>query len=177
MQRTAAFEVYFVGLDPSQAWTQFGKNILTYIILFNNLIPLRCVFLSGGRLRQVYLNTFVLSSLIVTMEAVKFSLGGLINTDLDMYDEPSDTPAVARTSSLVEELGQVDYVFSDKTGTLTQNIMEFRMAVIGGIAYSDNVPEDKKPRTDESGAEVVCYWLRLAFDSEIGVLILVVGLV
>jgi magnesium-transporting ATPase (P-type) len=33
-----------------------------------------------------------------------------------MYDELSDTPASARTSSLGEELGQIDYVFSDKTG-------------------------------------------------------------
>ncbi|KAJ3046996.1 hypothetical protein HK097_000331, partial [Rhizophlyctis rosea] len=132
-QRTGMFELYILGQARENALTQFGKNILTYIILFNNLIPL---------------------SLIVTMEAVKFSLGGLINTDLDMYDEASDTPAVARTSSLVEELGQVDYVFSDKTGTLTQNIMEFRMAVIGGLAYSDHVPEDKKPRVDESGVEV-----------------------
>lgn len=75
------------------SYTKIGKdagdffyNILTFLILFNNLIPI---------------------SLIVTMEIVKFQQSSLINSDLDMYYEPTDTPALARTSSLVEELGQV----------------------------------------------------------------------
>ena len=71
----------------------FPKNILSYIILFNNLIPL---------------------SLIVTLEIVKFRLGFFINDDLDMYYEDADSAAVARSTSLVEELGQIDFIFSDK---------------------------------------------------------------
>ena len=50
------------------------------------------------------------------MEVVKFQQAILINSDLDMYYAPTDTPAVCRTSSLVEELGQIEYIFSDKTG-------------------------------------------------------------
>jgi hypothetical protein len=46
-------------------------------------------------------------SLMVTMEIVKFVLSYLIESDLDMYYELTDTPAVARSSSLIEELGQV----------------------------------------------------------------------
>jgi phospholipid-transporting ATPase len=88
------------------------------------------------------------------MEFVKYALGYLINSDLDMYYEENDTPATARTSSLVEELGQVDYVFSDKTGTLTRNIMEFKMASIAGTPYAQVVPDDKKIRLDENGKEV-----------------------
>lgn len=96
-------------------------------------------------------------SLIVTMEFVKYFLGVLVNQDTDMYHAESDTPAMARTSSLIEELGQIDYIFSDKTGTLTCNVMEFRMCTIAGIGYAEVVPEDKKIRIDENGKEVGFY--------------------
>jgi magnesium-transporting ATPase (P-type) len=48
------------------------------------------------------------------MELVKFVQAWLINEDLNMYDPLTDTPAKARTSNLNEELGQIDYVFTDK---------------------------------------------------------------
>ncbi|KAI9208671.1 uncharacterized protein BJ171DRAFT_489619 [Polychytrium aggregatum] len=129
---TGGFEQSILLLTPdaATAWKNFGLNILTYIILFNNLIPL---------------------SLIVTMELVKFILSALINQDLDMYHEASNTPAMSKTSSLIDELGQVDYIFSDKTGTLTCNIMEFRMCSIGGVAYADVVPDDKIEYIDSTG--------------------------
>jgi phospholipid-transporting ATPase len=63
-----------------------------------------------------------------------------------MYYADTDTPAVCRTSSLVEELGQIEYIFSDKTGTLTCNMMQFRQASIGGIQYGEQVSEDRKAR-------------------------------
>ncbi len=52
--------------------------------------------------------------------------GMQIDWDLAMYHEETDTPAMTRTTNLNEELGQIQYIFSDKTGTLTQNVMEFR---------------------------------------------------
>ena len=63
---------------------------------------------------------------------------------IDMYYPLTDTPALCRTSSLVEELGQIEYIFSDKTGTLTRNEMEFRQCSIGGIPYADIVEESKR---------------------------------
>ncbi|KAI0827823.1 phospholipid-translocating P-type ATPase [Trametes gibbosa] len=106
----------------------FIEDILTFIILYNNLIPI---------------------SLIVTMEVVKFQQAQLINSDLDMYYAKTDTPALCRTSSLVEELGQIEYVFSDKTGTLTRNEMEFRFCSIGGVAYADVVDESRRGDGDD----------------------------
>lgn len=87
------------------------------------------------------------------MELVKYYQAFLINSDLDIYYPETDTPAVCRTSSLVEELGQIEYIFSDKTGTLTCNVMEFKQCSIGGIQYSREVPEDRRA-TVEDGVEV-----------------------
>uniref|UniRef100_A0A8C9VJY8 Phospholipid-transporting ATPase n=1 Tax=Scleropages formosus TaxID=113540 RepID=A0A8C9VJY8_SCLFO len=101
----------------------FGLNFLTFIILFNNLIPI---------------------SLLVTLEVIKFVQAFFINWDVDMHYEVTNTPAMARTSNLNEELGQVKYIFSDKTGTLTCNVMQFKKCTIAGVAYghSTHPPEE-----------------------------------
>uniref|UniRef100_A0A8D0WW90 Phospholipid-transporting ATPase n=1 Tax=Sus scrofa TaxID=9823 RepID=A0A8D0WW90_PIG len=94
----------------------FWFDILMFIILYHNLIPI---------------------SLLVTLEIVKSIQAMFINWDEDMHYERNDVYAMARTSSLNEELGQVKYVFSDKTGTLTCNIMTFKKCTIAGIIYGD----------------------------------------
>lgn len=99
----------------------FFQDILTYWILYSNLVPI---------------------SLFVTVEIIKYYQAYMIGSDLDMYYEETDTPTGVRTSSLVEELGQIDYIFSDKTGTLTRNIMEFKSCTIGGKCYIEEIPED-----------------------------------
>ncbi|NWU25688.1 AT8A1 ATPase, partial [Dyaphorophyia castanea] len=109
--------------------SNFGLNFLTFIILFNNLIPI---------------------SLLVTLEVVKFIQAYFINWDTDMHYEPTDTAAMARTSNLNEELGQVKYIFSDKTGTLTCNVMQFKKCTVAGIAYGHcPEPEDYSVPSDD----------------------------
>lgn len=61
--------------------------------------------------------------------------------DRQMYCPITDTPAIARTSNLNEELGMVTSIMTDKTGTLTQNVMEFFKCSIGGVVYGAGVTE------------------------------------
>ncbi|KAI9011969.1 hypothetical protein CLU79DRAFT_709666 [Phycomyces nitens] len=106
---------------------EFGFNILTFMILFNSFIPI---------------------SLMVTMEIVKFVQSTMIDNDLDIYHAKTNTPAVARSSSLIEELGQIEYIFSDKTGTLTCNEMEFRECSIAGLSYTSHANPDRQPQSE-----------------------------
>lgn len=71
----------------------------------------------------------------MTLELVRFIQAIFINLDIEMYHEESNTPAMARTSNLNEELGMVKYIFSDKTGTLTRNVMEYKKCSVAGIIY------------------------------------------
>jgi phospholipid-transporting ATPase len=65
----------------------------------------------------------------------------MMNKDLDMYYAKNDSAALVRTMNLNEELGQVSHVFSDKTGTLTCNIMDFRKASINSVSYGQGITE------------------------------------
>lgn len=123
VRTTAKQKLAYLYYTDSNVAKQFFSDIFTYWVLYSNLVPI---------------------SLFVTVEIVKFYHALLINNDLDIYYDRTDTPAVCRTSSLVEELGQIEYIFSDKTGTLTCNMMEFRQCSIGGIQYADEIPEDRR---------------------------------
>ncbi|CAI2350474.1 unnamed protein product [Caenorhabditis sp. 36 PRJEB53466] len=108
----------------------------------------------------ILLNTVVPISLYVSVEIIRFIHSMWINYDRQMYYENGEksVPARAHTTTLNEELGQVQYVFSDKTGTLTRNIMTFNKCTINGISYGDVFdrkgeaiePTDKTPSLDFS---------------------------
>ncbi|CAH1113541.1 unnamed protein product [Psylliodes chrysocephalus] len=128
---------WYIGLeDVTQS---YFYTFITFLILFNNLVPI---------------------SLQVTLELVRFIQAIFINMDREMYHAETDTPAMARTSNLNEELGQVKYIFSDKTGTLTRNIMEFKKCAVGRDVYplTENVDDSllvSHLRSDHKNAALI----------------------
>ncbi|XP_069468899.1 phospholipid-transporting ATPase IG isoform X2 [Ambystoma mexicanum] len=95
-------------------------DFLSFMVLFNFIIPV---------------------SMYVTVEMQKFLGSFFITWDKEMYDEDIKEGALVNTSDLNEELGQVEYVFTDKTGTLTENTMEFIECCVDGHKYSECIPE------------------------------------
>ncbi|XP_068107103.1 phospholipid-transporting ATPase IG isoform X2 [Hyperolius riggenbachi] len=92
-------------------------DFLSFMVLFNFIIPV---------------------SMYVTVEMQKFLGSFFIAWDKEMYDEDMKEGALVNTSDLNEELGQVEYIFTDKTGTLTENSMEFIECCIDGYKYNDS---------------------------------------
>ncbi|KAL6054974.1 Phospholipid-transporting ATPase [Balamuthia mandrillaris] len=91
----------------------------------------------------ILLHSMVPISLYMYLELIKVITASHINSDLDMYHSETDTPAKANTSNLAEELGQIEFIFSDKTGTLTSNEMFFKCCSINGKSYGI-APQDSE---------------------------------
>ncbi|XP_053150642.1 phospholipid-transporting ATPase IC isoform X2 [Hemicordylus capensis] len=112
------------GLDYTPSYRGF-LNFWGYIIVLNTMVPI---------------------SLYVSVEVIRLGQSYFINWDLQMYYPEKDTAAKARTTTLNEQLGQIHYIFSDKTGTLTQNIMTFKKCCINGHTYGEIRDKMGQPR-------------------------------
>lgn len=79
--------------------------------------------------------TLVPISLYITIEIIKSAQAAFIYGDVEMYYPRLDYPCTPKSWNISDDLGQIEYVFSDKTGTLTQNVMEFKKCTINGVTY------------------------------------------
>ncbi|KAL4033409.1 phospholipid-transporting ATPase 1 [Cucumis melo var. makuwa] len=117
--------------DPPETYNYYGWGLeaffafLMSVIVFQVMIPI---------------------SLYISMEVVRIGQAYFMIRDTQMYDETSNSRFQCRALNINEDLGQIKYVFSDKTGTLTENKMEFRCASIWGVDYGgeSSIPLDEQ---------------------------------
>jgi phospholipid-translocating ATPase len=105
------------------------------IILFQNLVPI---------------------SLFISLEIIKTAQAFFIYSDEHMYYEKLDYPCTPKSWNISDDVGQIEYIFSDKTGTLTQNVMEFKKATINGVAYGEAYTEAQAGMQRRQGIDTNC---------------------
>lgn len=127
----AFFDYGAIGGTP--AMTGF-ITFFAALIVFQNLIPI---------------------SLYISLEIVRTLQAIFIYSDVQMYYEPIDYPCVPKTWNISDDVGQIEYIFSDKTGTLTQNVMEFKKATVNGQPYGEAYTEAQAGMRKRLGVDVV----------------------
>ena len=107
---------FYISDTSSAGGMFFFRSMLTHFVLYSYFIPI---------------------SLFVTLEIVKFGQARFMEWDHRMSTSTQEMRA--KTSNLNDELALIDYVFTDKTGTLTQNIMRFSSCSVGGLEHNELV--------------------------------------
>lgn len=103
------------------------------VILYQNLVPI---------------------SLYITLEIIRTLQAVFIYSDIQMYYEKIDYPCTPKSWNISDDVGQVEYIFSDKTGTLTQNVMEFKKCTINGVPYGEAYTEAQAGMQRRQGVNV-----------------------
>ncbi|XP_028815971.1 probable phospholipid-transporting ATPase VD isoform X2 [Denticeps clupeoides] len=132
------FGLCLVGAIGHSIWLETFQSIPQYFIPDNNGQYTSSI-LAGFYMfftMIILLQVLIPISLYVSIELVKMGQVFFITQDIDLYDEKQDTRIQCRSFNITEDLGQIQYVFSDKTGTLTENKMVFRRCSVRGTEFS-----------------------------------------
>lgn len=105
---------WYLGERALSAYQMF-RDFWSFIILFNTLLPI---------------------TMYISCEIAQIAQAFLVQQDLQLFDAQRNCPAIVRTSAVNEELGQVSYVLTDKTGTLTTNEMTLVNFSVAGVSYA-----------------------------------------
>ncbi|XP_068517615.1 phospholipid-transporting ATPase IK [Anas acuta] len=125
-------------------WAKTFQEKHTYLsALYKHTAPAKQAFFSFWGF-AILLSIIIPMSMYITFEFIYLVNSFFINWDLEMYYAVKDIPAKARSTSLNDQLGQIEYIFSDKTGTLTQNIMSFKKCCINGTVYGLGTGRENK---------------------------------
>ena len=130
--------------NNSIAFFEFGSiggtppldGLITFfaaVILFQNLVPI---------------------SLYISLEIIRTAQAFFIYSDTHMYYEKVDYPCTPKSWNISDDLGQIEYIFSDKTGTLTQNVMEFKKCSINGAPYGEAYTEAQAGMQRRQGVDI-----------------------
>lgn len=117
--------IYYRRTGTSRDYFEFGTIASTPAL--NGLVDFFVALILYGSLVPI--------SLYITIEIIKTAQVFFIYSDVAMYYEQLDYPCTPKSWSISDDLGQIEYIFSDKTGTLTQNLMEFKKCTINGVSY------------------------------------------
>ncbi|XP_017156698.1 probable phospholipid-transporting ATPase IF [Drosophila miranda] len=119
----------YLGPPPNfNSFWQIFEDFLSFLLLFNYMVPI-----------SAYMN----------IELYRIAGAHFMQSDLHLYDEETDQPCQVNASNLNEELGQVNILFSDKTGTLTKNLMNFLKCYVAGRDYHLHRTQLYSPASDE----------------------------
>ncbi|XP_040548619.1 phospholipid-transporting ATPase IK isoform X3 [Gallus gallus] len=125
-------------------WAKMFQEKHSYLAaLYKHTTPAKQAFFSFWSF-TILLSVIIPMSMYITFEFIYLVNSFFINWDLEMYYAVKDIPAKARSTSLNDQLGQVEYIFSDKTGTLTQNVMSFKKCCVNGTIYGLGTGHENK---------------------------------
>ncbi|KAM9620005.1 phospholipid-transporting ATPase IK [Morphnus guianensis] len=125
-------------------WARMFQEKHSYLsALYKRTTPAQQAFFNFWGF-TILLSIIIPMSMYITFEFIYLVNSFFINWDLEMYYAVKDIPAKARSTSLNDQLGQIEYIFSDKTGTLTQNVMSFKKCCINGTIYGTGTGRENK---------------------------------